>query len=107
MKIKTLLYCALLLMGNTTIKAQQSTKIIDAPASQRQHKITQFWTDRTQIQSAASLSASPLTLCYARPAGVWEEALPLGNGQLGAMFFGGVADERIQLNESTLWAGHP
>ena len=107
MKIKTLLYCALLLMGNTTIKAQQSTKIIDAPASQRQHKITQFWTDRTQIQSAASLSAGPLTLSYARPAGVWEEALPLGNGQLGAMVFGGVADERVQLNESTLWAGHP
>ncbi len=79
MKIKTLLYCALLLMGNTTIKAQQYTKIIDAPASQRQHKITQFWTDRTQIQSAASLSAGPLTLSYARPAGVWEEAVTVSS----------------------------
>ncbi|MDF2849628.1 MAG: hypothetical protein K0S31_313 [Sphingobacterium multivorum] len=107
MKIKTLLYCALLLMSNTIVEAQQSTKTTDAPASLRQKKITQFWTDRTQIQSVASLSVAPLSLYYTRPAGVWEEALPLGNGQLGAMVFGGVADERIQLNESTLWAGHP
>ena len=47
------------------------------------------------------------TLWYRRPAREWVEALPVGNGRLGAMVFGGVARERIQLNEDTLWAGHP
>ena len=48
-----------------------------------------------------------LTLWYRRPARAWVEALPVGNGRLGAMVFGGVARERIQLIEDTLWAGHP
>ncbi|OKP86226.1 alpha-amylase [Paenibacillus helianthi] len=46
-------------------------------------------------------------LKYDQPAAVWEEALPLGNGHMGAMVFGGAAKERIQLNEDTLWAGFP
>ncbi len=46
-------------------------------------------------------------LWYAQPAAKWTEALPLGNGRLGAMVFGGVPDERIQFNEDTLWTGHP
>jgi len=46
-------------------------------------------------------------LWYARPAVRWEEALPIGNGRLGAMIFGRVAQERLQLNEQTLWAGSP
>lgn len=49
----------------------------------------------------------PLTLWYTKPAGKWLEALPLGNGRIGAMVYGGVSDERIQLNESTLWSGGP
>jgi alpha-L-fucosidase 2 len=49
----------------------------------------------------------PLTLCYRRPAEPWTEALPDGNGRLGAMVFGGVTNERLQLNEDTLWAGGP
>lgn len=48
-----------------------------------------------------------LTLWYAQPAGTWNEALPLGNGRLGAMVFGGVEQERLQLNEDTLWSGGP
>ncbi len=44
---------------------------------------------------------------YDRPAGVWTEALPVGNGRMGAMVFGGVEQERIQLNEETIWAGPP
>ena len=47
------------------------------------------------------------TLWYRQPAEEWEEALPLGNGRLGAMVFGGVPRERIQLNEESLWAGEP
>jgi alpha-L-fucosidase 2 len=46
-------------------------------------------------------------LWYRQPAGVWTEALPVGNGRLGAMVFGRVAQERLQLNEDTLWAGSP
>jgi alpha-L-fucosidase 2 len=46
-------------------------------------------------------------LWYERPAERWVQALPLGNGRLGAMVFGGVAQERYQLNEDTLWAGGP
>lgn len=48
-----------------------------------------------------------LKLWYQQPARVWTEALPLGNGRLGAMVFGHVREELIQLNESTLWSGGP
>ncbi|WP_426454540.1 glycoside hydrolase family 95 protein [Paenibacillus sp. S-38] len=48
-----------------------------------------------------------MKLHYDRPAHVWTEALPIGNGRLGAMIFGGVEDERLQLNEDTLWSGFP
>jgi alpha-L-fucosidase 2 len=44
-------------------------------------------------------------LWYRAPAANWNEALPIGNGRLGAMVFGGVVDERLQLNEETVWAG--
>jgi alpha-L-fucosidase 2 len=46
-----------------------------------------------------------VTLWYRNPAVKWEDALPLGNGRLGAMVFGGVQRERIQLNEDTIWNG--
>ena len=49
----------------------------------------------------------PLLLWYKRPAQKWVEALPVGNGRLGAMVFGGVPQERLQLNEDTLYAGGP
>ncbi len=59
--------------------------------------------------TAAFGQASPasLKLWYRQPAAKWVEALPVGNGRLGAMIFGGVASERIQFNESTLWTGEP
>jgi len=50
---------------------------------------------------------SYLRLWYEQPAAVWTEALPVGNGSLGAMVFGGVEKERIQFNEETLWTGAP
>ncbi|MEO3868647.1 glycoside hydrolase N-terminal domain-containing protein [Nonomuraea sp. B12E4] len=49
----------------------------------------------------------PATLWYGRPAAEWLEALPVGCGRLGAMVFGGVATERLQLNEDSVWAGGP
>ncbi len=51
--------------------------------------------------------ASSNLLWYAKPAANWNEALPLGNGRLGAMVFGGVEQEQLQLNEETIWAGEP
>lgn len=59
---------------------------------------------------ALSVSAQvkdPLKLWYDAPAKIWEEALALGNGKNGAMVFGRVNRERIQLNNSTLWSGYP
>jgi alpha-L-fucosidase 2 len=47
------------------------------------------------------------TLWYNQPAEKWTDALPIGNGRIGAMIFGGVPDERIQFNEDTLWKGKP
>lgn len=46
-------------------------------------------------------------LWYSKPAKEWNEALPVGNGRLGAMVFGGVSAERLQLNEDSLWYGGP
>ena len=48
-----------------------------------------------------------LKLWYTKPAQVWEEALPLGNGHLGAMDYGNPKQEIFQLNEKTLWSGIP
>ncbi len=52
-------------------------------------------------------SQDSLTLWYQQPAALWVEALPVGNGHMGGMIFGGVAHERIQFNESTVWTGEP
>jgi alpha-L-fucosidase 2 len=57
--------------------------------------------------STEPVPAQPLTLWYRQPAAAWTEALPIGNGRLGAMVFGGIAEERLQLNEDTLWTGQP
>ena len=46
-------------------------------------------------------------LWYRKPAAEWNEALPIGNGRLGAMIFGGTAEEKLQLNEDSVWYGGP
>ncbi|MDR3700582.1 MAG: glycoside hydrolase family 95 protein [Candidatus Sulfopaludibacter sp.] len=55
----------------------------------------------------AALAQGPLTLWYKQPANLWVEALPIGNGRVGAMIFGHAAHERIQFNEQTVWNGEP
>ncbi len=55
---------------------------------------------------AASACAEPL-LWYRQPAAKWEEALPVGNGRLGAMVRGGIREEVLHLNENSVWSGHP
>jgi len=65
------------------------------------------------LLAAASAAAAgdpqpgPLVLWYRQPAAKWGEALPVGNGRLGAMVFGGPDKERLQLNEVSLWSGQP
>jgi alpha-L-fucosidase 2 len=80
-------------MRNTTRRQllQAAGAVLTAPSA------------RAQTGRAPS---SPLTLWYSTPAKTWTEALPVGNGSLGAMVFGGVSHERLQLNEHTLWSGH-
>lgn len=51
--------------------------------------------------------ASEWTLWYKQPAKIWTDALPVGNGRLGAMVFGGIGEEILALNEDTLWSGSP
>jgi alpha-L-fucosidase 2 len=57
--------------------------------------------------AGAIADGDALKLWYRRPATRWVEALPLGNGRLGAMVWGGIEHERLQLNEDTLYAGGP
>jgi alpha-L-fucosidase 2 len=59
------------------------------------------------VAESSSVASPSRTLWYAKPAEVWTEALPIGNGRLGAMIFGGIDRERLQLNEDTLYAGGP
>lgn len=101
--MKKILIIIFLLQMSWIFSAQEKT----FPASKRQEKISASWIDRAIITSGATKPDGRYLLWYQRPANVWEEALPLGNGKLGAMVFGGVADERIQLNESSLWDGYP
>ncbi|HVW58702.1 MAG TPA: glycoside hydrolase family 95 protein [Puia sp.] len=84
--------------------AQQTGNVL--PATQRT-VINNKWDDRAVISGKGVHPAGQYILWYRQPAKIWEEALPIGNGRLGAMVFGGVADERIQLNESSLWDGYP
>ncbi len=55
--------------------------------------------------AAVSAVAKDLSLFYPKPATNWLAALPIGNGSLGAMLFGGTTNERVQFNEQTLWLG--
>ncbi|MGH8026930.1 MAG: glycoside hydrolase family 95 protein [Pseudoxanthomonas sp.] len=60
-----------------------------------------------QLESSGGTADDALKLWYRKPATRWVEALPLGNGRLGAMVWGGIEHERLQLNEDTLYAGGP
>jgi alpha-L-fucosidase 2 len=61
---------------------------------------------RTRLKPNTQKDAATV-LWYAKPAAKWSEALPVGNGRLGAMVFGRASAERIQLNEQTIWTGGP
>ncbi|MGI9244152.1 MAG: glycoside hydrolase family 95 protein, partial [Verrucomicrobiales bacterium] len=59
------------------------------------------------LATARAEASDDLKLWFEQPAKEWSEALPIGNGRLGAMVYGGIDLERLQLNEDTLWSGGP
>lgn len=59
------------------------------------------------MSDVKKISGQAYKLWYKKPASCWDEALPIGNGRLGAMVFGGVKNEQIQLNEDSIWYGEP
>ena len=70
-------------------------------------RIKKYFLPVILILLVQSLFAQDLKLWYKQPAVKWTEALPVGNGRIGAMIFGGVEQDRIQFNEETLWTGAP
>jgi len=68
---------------------------------------TDLFSAEPELVGNALAPGEPLSLWYRQPAEKWVEALAIGNGRIGAMVFGGVNHERLQLNEGTLWAGGP
>ena len=64
-------------------------------------------TSTTGGDADLEIDEGSLIMWYEEPASVWNEALPVGNGRLGAMVFGDPASERLQLNENTFWSGGP
>lgn len=67
-----------------------------------------FWASLILLAACSETpQQEPLTLWYDTPAQNWNEALPIGNGRVGAMIFGGVEKEHLQLNENTLYSGEP
>jgi alpha-L-fucosidase 2 len=67
----------------------------------------QLFAAEPKLVGNAAAPEEALSLWYRQPAEKWVEALAIGNGRIGAMMFGGVNRERLQLNEGTLWAGGP
>ncbi|MDF7826780.1 glycoside hydrolase family 95 protein [Pontiellaceae bacterium B12227] len=76
-----------------------------APQKKKPNKFN--YREAAQVQPLNVPPESELSLWYNQPATHWEEALPVGNGRLGAMVYGGASKELIQLNEDTIWAGPP
>ncbi|VGO19370.1 glycoside hydrolase family 95 protein [Pontiella sulfatireligans] len=81
---------------------------LETDAAPKQKKKSKFnYSEASEVQPLNQAPSSSLSLWYNRPATHWEEALPVGNGRLGAMVYGGVSQELIQLNEDSIWAGPP
>lgn len=78
-----------------------------AEPSQRSTSLhEEIHTEAAALTGSAEAPGTALTLWYRQPARTWDEALPVGNGKLGAMIFGGVAREQLQLNEDSIWEGY-
>ena len=70
-------------------------------------RLNRFVSFASALFLSTALIAQDNVLSYDRSAAYWVEALPVGNGRIGAMVFGSPETERIQLNEDTIWQGSP
>ena len=59
------------------------------------------------LMTISAYSQQSSVMMYDKPATYFEDALPIGNGRIGGMVYGGISKDRISLNEATLWAGYP
>ena len=96
-------------LGRWTLPEKPGLKILPAAGSLALLKVSTgtITDDNVAFSGSAAAPSEALSLWYRRPAQKWTEALAIGNGRLGAMVFGGVNQEHLQLNEDTLWAGGP
>jgi alpha-L-fucosidase 2 len=78
-----------------------------APGDGKDRKAEPGAAARRMLTGTAAAPEQPLALWYRQPAETCQQALPVGNGRLGCMVFGGVAAERLTLNEDTVWSGAP
>jgi alpha-L-fucosidase 2 len=97
-------YAEVELLGAPT--DQRFLRIAAPPACERT-VISEKWSDRAILDGTADSPPGTHVIWQRQPAQTWGAATPIGNGHLGAMIFGGVADERLQFNEDTLWDGYP
>ena len=94
------------ILKNSIVLATAFVAVKVAPAAPPPSLEAESPKSKIVLTQDAQPPKEPLTLWYRHPATQWEtEALPVGNGRLAAMVFGGIDRERIQLNEETLWDG--
>lgn len=70
-------------------------------------ELAHSWNPKDGERKGVGIMHDNKELWYRQPARYWEEALPLGNGRLGAMLFSGVEEDVLMINEDTLWSGYP
>src|SRR4051812_20399576 len=87
--------------------SNETTRISRRAALQTAIALGAYSATGSRLAFADDSSPANAQLWYQKPAQAWTEALPIGNGRIGAMVFGGVARERLQLNDDTLYAGGP
>src|SRR4051812_46742853 len=87
--------------------SNETTRISRRAALQTAIALGAYSATGSRLAFADDSSPANAQLWYQKPAQAWTEALPIGNGRIGAMIFGGVARERLQLNDDTLYAGGP
>lgn len=96
-------YC--LLAGLIAGVASQAWAQVPSKQKLDDYRIKLLAESTSELAGEAAAPESPDTLWYRQPAKDWNEALPIGNGRLGGMVYGGVNREWIQLNEDSLWSG--
>ena len=99
MRSKSLIFHLTLIAVLSCLVQDSAGKVVQQPNFKYKEAVS--------LTALAQPPTEPLSLWYERPASHWEEAMPVGNGRLGAMVYGGVGKEIIQLNEESIWAGPP